>query len=560
MKQPKLFNLLMAGLVLGFCFVGLLATRTQAQDEPQTDPLAEIETTVDAFATRPPNTAGQAYLDRVEPRIIGGQEATPGAWPWAAAIVIASIPNAHDGELCGASLIHPQYVLTAAHCTFNPSNNTPFSPDFLDVVIGRHRLSATGGERIHVVEIIRHPNYSSGQGYEWDVALFKLKTPSVAPVIALIGLNDPGLEAANMQATVIGWGLTQSGGEEGSDVLRQVSFPLVSNRTCTYSYGAFNEAITVRMLCAGQIQGGKDSCQGDSGGPLMVFDSPNKRWLQVGVVSWGAGCALPYYYGVYARFSQFSTWVSAQIPGIATPTPALFISTPLSTATPVPTTTVVITIPLTPTPPTPTPPAPLYLPFISRLPPQITKALQNGNFEAGANGVWAEHTLKSAKLVLNKSTLKLTPHSGNFAVRLANLNSEIAVIEQDVTIQAGNPVLKYWYWIKSDDDCGYDYGGVIVNDTVVDKFDLCKSTNMTGWKQRSLNLSAYVGQTVNVQFRVETEKVAVSVLYIDDVTLASSTEVAGTTVGLVVTANADLPLAIEQTQGLQRIWLPITRS
>jgi hypothetical protein len=144
-------------------------------------------------------------------------------------------------------------------------------------------------------------------------------------------------------------------------------------------------------------------------------------------------------------------------------------------------------------------------------------------------------------------------------VRLANLNSEVAVIEQDVTIQAGNSVLKYWYWIKSDDNCGYDYGGVVVNDVVVDKFDLCKSTSMTGWKQRSINLNAYVGQTVNLQFRAETDSIAVSVLYIDDVTFASSTEVVGATTGIGLNSVADLPLVIEHVQGLQRVWSPAYR-
>ncbi len=83
---------------------------------------------------------------------------------------------------------------------------------------------------------------------------------------------------------------------------------------------------------------------------------------------------------------------------------------------------------------------------------------------------------------------------------------------------------------------------------------------MTGWKQRSVNLSAYVGQTVNLQFRAETDSPAVSVLYIDDVTLASTTEVASATTGPEVTGVADLSLAIEQTQGLQRIWSPTSRS
>jgi len=97
--------------------------------------------------------------------------------------------------------------------------------------------------------------------------------------------------------------------------LQEVDVPIVSNATCNTSYGG---EITANMICAGYAQGGKDACYGDSGGPLFVPDETGTGWVQVGVVSWGEGCALPNYYGVYARVSRYQSWIESYV-GTAPP-------------------------------------------------------------------------------------------------------------------------------------------------------------------------------------------------------------------------------------------------
>lgn len=116
--------------------------------------------------------------------------------------------------------------------------------------------------------------------------------------------------------------------------LQEVKVPIVGNRQCQCNYGQYK--ISEDMVCAGLKQGGKDACQViifthqtsfifsfplknnrfsssklDSGGPLV--SKQGSRWIQAGLVSFGEGCALPNFPGVYTRVSQYQTWINSQI-------------------------------------------------------------------------------------------------------------------------------------------------------------------------------------------------------------------------------------------------------
>lgn len=244
-----------------------------------------------------------AALDNA-PQVIGGEEATPGQWPWMVALVHAPVSNAHLGQFCGGTLVASQWVLTAAHCIRGLTESR------IHVVLGRHNLTSDEGERIGVVEILIHPAYNPNT-HDSDLALLRLERPSFQQTISvatpdmLQSLAYPG-----SIATVTGWGNTNIAVPHYPETLQQAHLPVVEWDVCN-SPSVYNGGVTTNMLCAGYDEGGQDSCKGDSGGPLMIAQESDGTWVQVGVVSWGEGCAQMYRYGVYTQLANFADWIAA---------------------------------------------------------------------------------------------------------------------------------------------------------------------------------------------------------------------------------------------------------
>jgi len=223
-------------------------------------------------------------------RIVGGEQATPYEFPWI-------VDMRQTGHYCGGSIISPEWVVTAAHCsTGSPSNYR--------LIAGDHNIAVEEGneQSRQVVRIIRHPLYGSGVQYSSDIALMRVDPPFefnqyVQPITLA---NSTFLPTA--RSVVAGWGALTEGGSSPV-ILYKVDVPVVSDDDCRASYGA--GSISDDMICAGE--GGKDSCQGDSGGPMMC-ERGGTNFL-CGVVSWGLGCARPGYPGVYTEVSYFEDWV-----------------------------------------------------------------------------------------------------------------------------------------------------------------------------------------------------------------------------------------------------------
>lgn len=247
-----------------------------------------------------------------QPDIVGGAEVPdPNPYVWQVAIV--SLPfQGTNSQFCGGSLIAAQWVLSAAHCFSNSGDITP--ADQVGVLVGVRDLRVPTSA-LSVSRIIVHPGYVEST-FANDIALLKLSEPvgDTSLIIPLSSASDDATFAEpGTLATVSGWGGlvgyapggSPPGGQQYPDILYAVQVPIVSNDTCRTP----NPSLLDSMICAGLEAGGKDSCQGDSGGPLVVPDG-NSGYIQVGVVSFGLGCAAPNTYGVYTRVSSFRDWIS----------------------------------------------------------------------------------------------------------------------------------------------------------------------------------------------------------------------------------------------------------
>jgi trypsin len=219
--------------------------------------------------------------------VVGGAAAPQGAYDFTASL------QKGDFAFCGGSVIAAQWVLTAAHCV--PDGRA----DGLAVVVGTVNNSDGSGERREVAEVLVHPSYDS-KAMSSDVALLRLAAPtSVAPV-ALSTAADDALESDGAPVTVTGWGdrtPLAGGGLLTTSRLQEADLKIVGDDRCGDANGGFDAATGV---CAAAFL--KDSCQGDSGGPL--FSTTTGRPVQVGVVSYGLGCGVPTFPGVYAEVNE----------------------------------------------------------------------------------------------------------------------------------------------------------------------------------------------------------------------------------------------------------------
>ncbi|EDW57081.2 uncharacterized protein Dvir_GJ18579, partial [Drosophila virilis] len=134
-----------------------------------------------------------------------------------------------------------------------------------------------------------------------DIAVIRLSSSmTLSSTIKAIDLASSA-PANGASASVSGWGTQSYGSIFIPPTLQYVNVNIVSQAVCgssTYDYGS---KIKRSMICA--AASGKDACQGDSGGPLV------SGGVLVGIVSWGYGCALSKYPGVYSDVAVLRNWV-----------------------------------------------------------------------------------------------------------------------------------------------------------------------------------------------------------------------------------------------------------
>jgi len=227
----------------------------------------------------------ESSSDTITPRIIGGTRvASKDSFPF--------YVHAVNDYICGGSLVAPDMVLSAAHCA--PAFRRSVAVNAVDL------FDTT---QTYEIDLVRaHQEYTPGPE-DNDIMLLRLKES--VPNASLVELNfDDYIPLDGTAGVIMGFGQTEEKGDISYDLLEAV-VPIVPNDRC-HELLRYAGDIEAFHLCAG-IDGTVDACIGDSGGPLL--QKQKDTWLQIGVVSFGIGCARRNTPGVYTRVSYYRDWI-----------------------------------------------------------------------------------------------------------------------------------------------------------------------------------------------------------------------------------------------------------
>merc|ERR1711971_825142 len=301
----SVLTLKMRGLVLVLCLVGFAATEDGGHFDSPEDTIpghpGSPRFTVPICANMP------AFMLNSD-RIVGGVDA-PSMIPWQVSVRSGTF------TFCGATIIDASTILCAAHCFYQSSANGK------SIGAGSTQKSS-GGQVRNIAQIVWNTNagqtYNSGT-LDNDFVILKLASPlelneDVKPACLPSSAGYLDVSSSEDRCFTSGWGTLSSSGSS-PEICQYVRVPAIANAACNNDYGG---SITDSMICAGYPGvGGKDACQGDSGGPFVCNDGG--KAVIAGVVSWGNGCALADYPGVYARTTYVLDWIKSQMGSSGTP-------------------------------------------------------------------------------------------------------------------------------------------------------------------------------------------------------------------------------------------------
>uniref|UniRef100_UPI00358F6F1A suppressor of tumorigenicity 14 protein homolog n=1 Tax=Myxine glutinosa TaxID=7769 RepID=UPI00358F6F1A len=238
-------------------------------------------------------------------RIVGGQDAEKGEFPWQVSLHLQEPHSSRAMHTCGASIISEHWLVSASHCFQEGGKD----PKLWKAYVGLHSQTTLTVEEVarhNIKRIITHKSYNDWT-YDYDIALLELETPlkytyEIRPIcLPAMTHNFP----VGKSCMITGWGSTKERGA-AANVLQKAAVDIINETLCK---NLMEGSTTIRMLCAGFLEGGIDACQGDSGGPLVCVEITSGHWFLAGIVSWGEGCARANKPGLYTRVTSMRSWI-----------------------------------------------------------------------------------------------------------------------------------------------------------------------------------------------------------------------------------------------------------
>nr|XP_019579579.1 PREDICTED: putative serine protease 46 [Rhinolophus sinicus] len=237
-------------------------------------------------------------------KVVKGRLVEVGKWPWQVSLLFLGV------YICSGSLVHHQWILTAAHCLQRSMN-----PKDYVVMVGVQHLPENGTQ-LPLARIAIHEDFNNLLSD--DIALLKLRDPVFwSPLIQPVCLPTANVKLSiGTMCWVVGWGNTKSPVTSKTPYsLQEVAVKIVNNKICNQQYQFLylkgqKKFIGNDILCANS-EWGIDTCQDNSGSSMVC--QVNKTWMQMGVVSWNFSCKKHRFPGIYTSTSYFIHWIRKQI-------------------------------------------------------------------------------------------------------------------------------------------------------------------------------------------------------------------------------------------------------